>query len=395
LAHHVISLPRKPQRFDEQYCSVFKLKLGLASLGLFAIAVYQSYLAVGRLPHECFFCKERSMANDAVKKAVTHDPILVDLALQGGGSHGAFTWGVLDRLLEEPWLGIDGISGTSAGAMNAAVLVDGHAKGGAAGARAALENFWRRVSEAARFSPLRRGPLDVILGRWTLDSSPIYVAMDLMSRLVSPYDLNPMGNERLARAPTKLFITATNVRTGRGHVFKNDAVTPDVLLASACLPTMFQAVEIDSEPYWDGGYSGNPTITPLIRECKSQDTILVQINPVERESSPRSASEILNRLNEVSFNAVLLKELRMIALLRQVADPGNSEGAQWAGMRVHRIASEIMTDLGASSKLNAEWEFFSLLRDEGRRSAQVFLESHASDLGRRSTLDLDVLLEQI
>jgi NTE family protein len=232
--------------------------------------------------------------------------------------------------------------------------------------------------------------------------------MALMSRLLSPYDLNPMGNnplrailadtidfERLARAPMKLFITATNVRTGRGHVFKNNAVTPDVLLASACLPTMFQAVEIDGEPYWDGGYSGNPTITPLIRECKSQDTILVQINPVERERSPRSASEILNRLNEVSFNAVLLKELRMIALLRQAADPGDREGAQWAGMRIHRIASEMLTELGASSKLNAEWEFFSLLRDEGRRSAQVFLENHASDLGRRSTLDLDVLLEQI
>jgi NTE family protein len=348
------------------------------------------------------------MANDAVKAAIIHDPILVDLALQGGGSHGAFTWGVLDRLLEEPWLGIDGISGTSAGAMNAAVLVDGHAKGGASGARTALENFWRRVSEAARFSPLRRGPLDVLLGRWTLDSSPIYVAMDIMSRLVSPYDLNPIGKnplrailaetinfERLVQAPTKLFVTATNVRTGRGHVFKNNAITPDVLLASACLPTMFQAVEIDGEPYWDGGYSGNPTITPLIRECKSQDTILVQINPVERKSSPRSASEILNRLNEVSFNAVLLKELRMIALLRQVAHPGNSEGAQWASMRIHRIGSEMLSEFGASSKLNAEWEFFSLLRDEGRRSAQVFLENHASSLGRRSTLDLDVLLEQI
>jgi NTE family protein len=339
---------------------------------------------------------------------VTRDPILVDLALQGGGSHGAFTWGVLDRLLEEPWLGIDGISGTSAGAMNAAVLVDGYAKGGAEGARTALENFWRRVSEAARFSPFRRGPLDVLLGRWTLDSSPMYVAMDLMSRLLSPYDLNPMGNnplreilfatidfERLAQAPTKLFITATNVRTGRGHVFKNNAITPDVLLASACLPTMFQAIEIDGEPYWDGGYSGNPTITPLVRECKSHDTILVQINPVERERSPRSASEILNRLNEVSFNAVLLKELRMIALLRQVADPGKSEGALWAGMRIHRIASEMLTELGASSKLNAEWEFFSLLHDEGRRTAQIFLDTHALDLGRRSTLDLDVLLEQI
>jgi NTE family protein len=342
------------------------------------------------------------------KTVTTRDPILVDLALQGGGSHGAFTWGVLDRLLEEPWLGIDGISGTSAGAMNAAVLVDGHAKGGAQGARAALSNFWRRVSDAARFSPFRRGPLDVLLGRWTLDSSPLYVAMDLMSRLLSPYDVNPMGKnplrailaelvnfERLAQAPIKLFITATNVRTGRGHVFKNDAITPDVLLASACLPTMFQAIEIDGEPYWDGGYSGNPTITPLIRECKSRDTILVQINPVEREGSPRSASDILNRLNEVSFNAVLLKELRMMALLRQVANPGDSEGAQWAGMRIHRVASEMLTELGASSKLNAEWEFFSLLHDEGRRSAQVFLENHATDLGRRSTLDLDILLEQI
>src|SRR3954471_10172654 len=335
-------------------------------------------------------------------------PVEIDLALQGGGAHGAFTWGVLDRLLEEPWLRVVGISGTSAGAMNAAVMVSAHAAGGASAARAALDAFWRRVSDAARMSPFQRGPLDILLGRWTLDHSPAFIAMDLASRLFSPYDLNPGGLNplrqiladsvdfaQLARAPIKLFITATNVRTGRGRVFRNAEVTPDVMLASACLPTMFQAVEIDGEPYWDGGYSGNPTITPLVQECKSQDTILVQINPVEREGCPRSASEILNRLNEVSFNAVLLKELRMMALLRQVADPGNSEGAQWAGMRIHRVASEILTELGASSKLNAEWEFFSLLRDEGRRSAQVFLESHASDLGRRSTLDIDVLLEQI
>src|SRR6201988_2717501 len=308
------------------------------------------------------------MPVEPAKAAISRDPILVDLALQGGGSHGAFTWGVLDRLLEEPWLGIDGISGTSAGGMNAAVLVDGHAKGGAAGARTALEDFWRRVSEAARFSPLRRGPLDVILGRWTLDSSPIYVAMDLMSRLVSPYDLNPICKnplhailaetinfERLARAPTKLFITATNVRTGRGHVFKNNAITPAVLLASACLPTLFQAIEIDGEAYWDGGYSGNPTLTPLIRECKSQDTILVPINPIERPGVPRTPSDILNRLNEVSFNAVLLKELRMMALLRKVADPGDGEGRLWTQMRVHVVRNNIMTELGASSKLNAEW----------------------------------------
>jgi len=348
------------------------------------------------------------MPVEATKAAVTRDPILIDLALQGGGSHGAFTWGVLDRLLEEPWLRIDGISGTSAGAMNAAVLVDGYAKGGADGARTGLEIFWRRVSEAARYSPFRRGPIDVMLGRWTLDSSPMYVAMDLMSRLISPYQMNPAGSnplreiladlvdfEQLTKSPIKLFVTATNVRTGRGHVFKNDAITPDVLLASACLPTMFQAIEIDNELYWDGGYSGNPTITPLIRECKSQDTILITINPVERNERPRSAAEILNRLNEVSFNAVLLKELRMIALLRQVADPGNTEGAQWAGMRIHRIGSEMLTELGASSKLNAEWAFFTLLREEGRRSAEAFLNTHAMDIGQRSTLNVDDLLQQI
>jgi len=348
------------------------------------------------------------MPVEATKAAVTRDPILIDLALQGGGSHGAFTWGVLDRLLEEPWLRIDGISGTSAGAMNAAVLVDGYAKGGADGARTGLETFWRRVSEAARYSPFRRGPIDVMLGRWTLASSPMYVAMDLMSRLISPYQVNPSGSnplreiladlvdfEQLTKSPIKLFVTATNVRTGRGHVFKNDAITPDVLLASACLPTMFQAIEIDNELYWDGGYSGNPTITPLIRECKSQDTILITINPVERNERPRSAAEILNRLNEVSFNAVLLKELRMIALLRQVADPGNTEGAQWAGMRIHRIGSEMLTELGASSKLNAEWAFFALLLEEGRRSAEAFLNTHAMDIGQRSTLNVDDLLQQI
>jgi len=335
-------------------------------------------------------------------------PVLVDFALQGGGAHGAFTWGALDRLLEEPWLRIDGISGTSAGAMNAAVLVDGHAKDGADGARAALENFWRRVSNAAVLSPLRRTPLDILLGRWTLDHSPVFLAMDLMARVFSPYDLGPGGTNplrdilaesvdfaRLAQASIKLFITATNVRTGRGRVFRNDEITPDVLLASACLPTLFQAIEIDGEGYWDGGYSGNPTITPLVRECNSKDTILVQINPVERPGLPRSARDILNRLNEVSFNAVLLKELRMIALLRQVAQPDNSENAKWADMRIHRISSDVMVELGYSSKLNAEWEFLCMLRDEGRRAGDAFLTAHHEDLGRRSTFDLDELLKGV
>jgi NTE family protein len=336
------------------------------------------------------------------------EPLLVDFALQGGGAHGAFTWGVLDRLLEEPWLQIDGISGTSAGAMNAAVLADGYAEDGAQGARRALEKYWRYVSDSARFSPLRRTPLDKLLGRWTLDTSPLFVAMDMMSRLYSPYDFNLTGSnplrklleelidfERLKRASIKLFISATNVRTGRVRVFRNSEITPDVLLASACLPTLFHAVEIDGESYWDGGYSGNPTMTPLVRECESKDTILIPINPIERPGTPRSARDILNRLNEVSFNAVLLKELRMIALLRQVADPGNSEGALWAGMRIHLVRNDIMSELGYSSKLNAEWDFISMLREEGRRAAQQFLDAHGNDIGLKSTADLDILLQGV
>jgi len=339
--------------------------------------------------------------------AVTRDPLLIDLALQGGGSHGAFTWGVLDRLLEEPWLRIEAISGTSAGAMNAAVLADGWTEGGASGARAALDAYWDSVARAAVFSPLQRTPLDRLLGRWTLDHSPVFIGLDLMARVVSPYTLNPHGFNplekilaesidfaRLARSPVKLFVTATNVRTGRGRIFRNAEITPDVLLASACLLTLFQAVEIDGEAYWDGGYAGNPTITPLIRESNAQDTILVQINPRERPGTPRTAAEILNRLNEVSFNATLMKELRMIALLHQVADPGSGEGARWAGMRTHRIMTEMMTDLGYSSKLNAERAFLQMLRDEGRRAAGAFLDAHANDLGQRSTADLDVLLAE-
>jgi NTE family protein len=339
---------------------------------------------------------------------MNRDVVAVDLGLQGGGAHGAFTWGVLDRLLEEAWLVFDGVSGTSAGAMNAVVMADGLAEGGPPQARAALERFWKRVSAAALLSPLRRGPLEILTGRWTLDYSPVFAALDVAARVLSPYDVNPLGSNplerilqdsvdfaRLARAPIKIFVTATNVHTGRGRVFRNADITPEVLLASACLPTLFQAVEIDGEPYWDGGYSGNPTMAPLIRECSASDTILVQINPIERPGTPRTAREIHNRLNEIAFNAVLIKELRAGALLRHAADPGTGEGAVWAKMRVHRIASDVMLNLGYSSKLIAEWEFFCMLRDEGRKAAAAFLEAHGADLGVRSTLDLDAFLEGI
>jgi NTE family protein len=313
----------------------------------------------------------------------------------------------LDRRLEEPWLSIAAISGTSAGAMNAAVLADGWMKGGAEGARKTLDEYWRRISRAAAFSPLQRSWFDRIAGRWSLDTSPAYLAMDIMSRLLSPYDLNPLGLnplrdilvesidfELLSRSPIKLFVTATKVRTGRGRIFRNGEITADVLLASACLPTMFRAIENDGEAYWDGGYAGNPTITPLVRESEARDIILVQINPTDRPDPPRSAADILNRLNEVSFNSALAKELRMIALLRQVADPGKGEGARWAEMRAHRVHSDLLASLGASSKLNAEWDFVTMLKEEGRRAAGEFLAANADDLGKRSTADLDVLLQE-
>ena len=201
------------------------------------------------------------------------DSVSVDLALQGGGSHGAFTWGVLDRLLEEPWLSFDGVSGTSAGAMNGAVMVSGMTQGGPEGAREALDGFWRRVSDAARLSPLRRGPIEILTGNWTLDYSPVFAAVELAAQVFSPYDTSLGGPNPLTKiladsvdfahlvdSPIKLFVTATNVNTGRGRIFRNAELTPDVLLASACLPTMFQAVEIDGVPYWDGGYAGNPSM---------------------------------------------------------------------------------------------------------------------------------------
>jgi NTE family protein len=220
---------------------------------------------------------------------------------------------VLDRLLEEPWLSIAGISGTSAGAMNAAVLADGWLEGEAEGAREALDKCWRRVSRAAAFSPLQRPFLDRLAGRWTLDASPMYAVVDMMSRMLSPYDLNPFDLNplrgilaesidfaRLASSPIKLFVTATKVRTGRGRLFRNPEITADVLLASACLPTMFRAVEIDGEAYWVDTQA-IPRSLRWFAKPKSRDAILVQINPTERNETPRTAAEIINRLNEISF----------------------------------------------------------------------------------------------
>lgn len=353
------------------------------------------------------------LKKNAASRGAASNPLAINLALQGGGSHGAFTWGVIERILDEPSLKIESITGTSAGAMNAVALAHGYTEGGPAGAKASLEAFWRRVSEAARFSPIQRSPLDMLTGNWTLDNSPGYFFFDIFSRLFSPYETNP-GNinplreiieesidfERLKQSPIKLYVTATNVRTGLPRVFRNAEMHADVVLASACLPLMHQSVTIDGDSYWDGGFSGNPLLTPVIRECEAQDTLLVQINPVERLETPRTAREILDRLNEISFNSSLKKELRGIAMFRRaVAEDDSVEHVEWvkrwSQTRLHRITSPTLMTVGASSKLNAEWGFLTMLREEGRKSADEFLDAHADDLGVRSTFDFDSVLDSI
>ncbi len=332
----------------------------------------------------------------------------IELALQGGGAHGALTWGVLDRLLEEPALHIEGVSGTSAGAMNAVVLADGLEAGGAEGARAALERFWKAVSDAAVSSPIQRDLWSRINGDWGLENSPSYVFFDHLSRVFSPYELNPLNLnplrdlaadiidfDRVNRCTAiKVFVTATNVRSGRPRVFRQPELSVDAVMASAALPFMFQAVEIDGEAYWDGGFMGNPALFPLVDECDARDLVLVQINPFERPDVPRSAREIINRLNEITFNASLLKELRAIMLLRDLIEAEGLEHERYRDMRLHRIhADEDLLELKASSKLNAEWAYLCHLRDIGRARAGRWLEKHWNDLGERSSFELDWLLE--
>jgi NTE family protein len=332
----------------------------------------------------------------------------IELALQGGGAHGAFTWGVLDRLLADDRLRIDALSGTSAGAMNAVVLADGLARGGTEGARDALGRFWRAVSDASRFSPLQPTPLDVMMGRWSLDNSPGYVMMDLLARMVSPYQLNPFNYNPLrdlvastvdfdavnACDLVKVFVTATNVETGRAKVFRQPDLSADVLMASACLPFLFQAVEIGGVPYWDGGYMGNPALFPLVDESPARDLILVQITPFRRAGTPTSAQDILNRLNEITFNASLTGELRAIVLLRQLIEAENLEHERYRCMLLHRIhAADDLEDLRASSKLNASWPFLQHLHDIGWRTTESWLESNFEHIGVSSTFDVNSVFE--
>ena len=335
-------------------------------------------------------------------------PKKISLALQGGGAHGAFTWGVLDALLDDPCIEIEAISGTSAGAMNAVVLADGLVQGGREAGREKLETFWRAVSQSARFSILQRTPWDSLSGNWSLDYSPGHVYFDLMTRFFSPSQFNPMKYNPLRDIiveqvdfdnvcgcdQMKVFVAATNAETGRVKIFDRAELTPDMVMASACLPFLFEAVEVDGVPYWDGGYSGNPPLFPFYHTTESRDILIVQVNPVEREGSPTSAQEILNRTNEITFNASLLKELRALAFVKRLIHEGHLDPKNYRDMLVHIIDSQdLLKPLGASSKLNAEWDFLCHLRDLGRKRAQDWIEQHYDDIGKQDSVDLRAMFE--
>lgn len=334
----------------------------------------------------------------------------INLALQGGGAHGAFTWGVLDKLFEDGRIWIEAISGTSAGAMNAVVASQGMYDAGGVGARSELERFWRAVSKAGQASPVRRSPVDVVLGRWSLDTSPGFIWLDLVSRVASPYDTNPMRMDPLRDLvddfvdfekvrdceDMPIFISATNVETGRVRVFRREEITLDVVMASACLPSMFHAVEIEGTPYWDGGYMGNPVLFPFAEYSPCNDIVIVQINPVVRHGTPRTAQEIQNRINEITFNSSLMKELRAIDFVDRLIDEGQLSGDEYRRLNVHIIeATDEMNPLGASSKLNSEWAFLIHLRDIGRRAAAHWIDQNFDQIGERSTVDLRAMFGEI
>jgi NTE family protein len=326
-----------------------------------------------------------------------------NLALQGGGTHGAFTWGVLERLLEEPGFEIEGVSATSAGAMNAVVLAYGLTIGGREGGRQALADFWGSIGEIARTSFLQPSWYDRLTQNHRLDYSPSYYFFDMLSRIFSPYQMNPMNYnplrsvleravdfERLRRSSAiKLFLCATNVRTGKVRIFTNEEMCVKRVLASACLPFLYQAIEIDGEYFWDGGYMGNPALFPLIYECRSRDILVIHINPTERRQLPRSAQEIINRINEISFNSSLFREMRAIAFVTKLIDDGKITDGSLRRMLIHAIeADDVMEKLGPASMLNADPGFLTHLRDTGRERADRWLKAHLPRLGVESTVDV-------
>jgi NTE family protein len=328
----------------------------------------------------------------------------VNLALQGGGAHAAFGWGVLDRLLEDERIDVEGISATSAGAMNATCLAYGMAIGGRQAARHVLAAFWERVAEAAAWSPLQPSWYDRLARDWGLEWSPAFFGFDMVSRLFSPYEFNPLNLNPLrdalvasvdfdelqkATSPVRLFLAATNVRTGKVKIFQRTEICAEAVLASACLPFLFQAIEIDGEHYWDGGYMGNPAIFPLIYGCDSRDIVVVHINPITRPELQRTARDILNRVNEISFNSSLMREMRAIHFVTELIESGQLGGGRMKQVAIHAIAAdELMTPLGARSKLNADRSFLAHLRDSGRTHAEAWLQATFEHLGERSTVDI-------
>ena len=331
----------------------------------------------------------------------------INLGLQGGGAHGAFTWGVLDYLLEDERIDIEGISGASAGAMNAVMLADGLARGGAAEARKRLDSFWRAASHDGDLPALQRGVMDRLFSFTPYEGSPVQAWFDAVARYMSPYDLNPLNINPLrdlierfvdfdavrACEDVSLFISATNVHTGRLRVFPQEKISADVIMASACLPFLFRAVEIGGVPYWDGGYMGNPAIFPFFDATLTEDVLVVQINPVERKVTPHTQTEIMNRINEITFNSSLLAEFRAIDFVTRLIDQGKLPRGigkgQYRRINVHRIALDsTFKALTAGSKLNSDFDFFEMLKKGGREAAQNFLTEHFDDIGVRSTVDL-------
>lgn len=352
--------------------------------------------------------RKKPTATAAKKRTVTKakpagEVKYINLALQGGGAHGAFTWGVLDRLLEEERIVIEGISGTSAGAMNGAVLASGYIKGGRQGARENLAEFWKRISDAGQMNPLQQSALERWLSGWNLNFSPGYNFLDLLSRIYSPYDFNPLNinplryvleefiDEEALRThhDIRLFIAATHVASGQARIFHCEEISTDVLLASACIPFMFQAVEIEGESYWDGGYMGNPVIWPLIYNTRSEDVLLVQINPLHRDEVPKRAYEITNRLNEISFNSSLIAEMRAIEFVQRLIREKKLDRKRYKDLKIHLIYSaEKMHELDASSKLNTSWDFFRYLHQLGYEQTENWIQQNFGDLGKRSTVNI-------
>ena len=327
----------------------------------------------------------------------------VNIALQGGGAHGAFTWGVLDRFFEDDRLWIDAISGTSAGAMNAVVAAAGMHENGAVGARDKLTEFWHEVSRASRISPIQRSWWAKATGDWSLESSPGFQWMNFVQRVASPYDMNPfqynplrtvldrvVDFDRVRRCTDMgVFVSATNVETGRVKVFDRSELTLDSAMASACLPYMFHAVEIDGVPYWDGGYMGNPPLFPFFHGSPSNDILIVQINPIERPGTPRRAADIQNRINEITFNSALMHELRSIDFVRRLLDAGQLDETKYRRMNVHVIdLCPQIAKLDASSKLNAEWDFLLYLYETGRQIADSWMDSHFDAIGSHSSAEM-------